>query len=237
MNHRDTTESVLIRSGLYSSTIFEMEVWTLANDQDYTDEVFEEQLKHNGCMDCGLRRESVGLFPTKEHALEDLKMMYEDPFAEDRELYCAFIRERAMNCMMQPDDYLKEWTYVHGLLRDESLVRNFAEEENPFCGRPKEMIRFKRGDIVMIPDGYDGHWGIVWGTPLTPENIEEMDKRAQRKFGDIGKVLSRKDWSDDQYTILTSENSHEHILAHRVLPAWDVPEYVRKNLDNLIPAE
>lgn len=234
MNHRDTKESVLIRTGIYSSTIYEMEIWTLANDQNYTDEEFEQQLKDCDCMGCGLRRESVGLFPTKERALEDLEMMYEDPFAQDRELYCAFIRERAMYCMMQPDEYIKEWTYVNGLLVDESLLRNFAEDENPFCGRPQEMIRFKRGDIVMIPDEHDGHWGIVCGTPLTPENIEEMDKRAQRKFGDIGKVPSRKDWSDDQYTILTSENSHEHILAHHVLPAWDVPEYVREKLKVLI---
>lgn len=38
MNHRDTKESVLIRTGLYSSTIYEMEIWTLANELDYTDE-------------------------------------------------------------------------------------------------------------------------------------------------------------------------------------------------------
>lgn len=234
MNHRDTTESVLIRSGLYSSTIFEMEVWTLANDQDYSDEDFKEQLKYDGCMDCGLHRKLVGLFPTKERALEHLEMMYEDSFSEDRELYCAFIREKAMCCMMQPNDYLKEWTYVNGLLVDESLLRNFAEDENRFCGRPKEMIRFKRGDIVMIPDGYDGHWGIVYGTPITPDEIKEVNDRIERETGIRGTKFSRMDWSDDQYIILTNEGeymgSHEHILAHHVLPASHVPDYVREVL-------
>lgn len=235
MNHRDTKPNVLIHKGLYSSTIYEMEVWSLANDREYTDEEYEEQLKYNGYLDCGLRRESVGLFPTKERALEHLKMMHEGTFAKDRELCCAFIREKAMSCMMQPDDYIKEWTYVDGLLLDESLVRNFAEQEYPFCGRPKEMIRFKRGDIVMIPDIYNGHWGIVWGTPVTPEYIKEINKRFERKFRDIGKEYSRMDWSDDQYIILTNGEdymvSHEHILAHHVLPAWSVPEYVRKVME------
>lgn len=235
MNHRDTKESVLIRKGLYSSTIYEMELWSLANDQEYTDEEYEEQLKYNGYLDCGLRRESVGLFPTKERALEDLEMMCEDPFAKDRELYCAFIRERAMYCMMLPNDYLKEWTYVHGLLRDESLVRNFAEEENPFGGRPKEMIRFKKGDIVMIPDRHEGHWGIVYDTPITPEYIKEVNDRIESETGVRGTKFSGMDWSDDQYTILTNGEdymaSHEHILAHHVLPAVHVPEYVRKVLE------
>lgn len=241
MNHRDTKDSVLICSGLYSSTIYEMEVLSLANNQEYTDEEYDEQLDEYGYMCCGLRRESVGLFPTKERALEELEMMYDDPFAEDRELYGAFIREKAMCCMMQPNDYLKEWAYVNGLLHDESLLRNFAEDENPFFGRPKEMIRFKKGDIVMIPDGYDGHWGIVYGTPITPDEIKEVNDRIERETGIRGTKFSRMDWSDDQYIILTNEGeymgSHEHILAHHVLPALHVPKYVRKNLDNLIPAE
>lgn len=231
MNHRDTKESVLIHTGLYSTTIFEMETWALANDQEYTDEEFQAQLKYNGCMDCGLRKESVGLFPTKERALEHLEMMYEDPFAKDRELYCAFIREKAMSCMMQPDDYIKEWTYVNGLLLDESLLRNFAEDENPFCGRPQEMIRFKKGDIVMIPDGYCGHWGIVWDPPVSPE----VNDRIERESSNRGTKCSGMDWSDDQYTILTNVKdyivSYEHILAHHVLPTWSVPEYVRKVLE------
>lgn len=233
MNHRDTKQSVLIRKGLYSSTIYEMEVWSLANDLEYTDEEYEEQLEAYGCMCCGLCRESVGLFPTKERALEHLEMMYDDPFAEDRELYCAFIREKAMNCMMEPGDYIKEWTYVHGLLHDESLIRNFAEEENPFCGRPKEMIRFKGGDIVMIPDDLVGHWGMVWGTPVTPENIKEVKNHIEGETGVRGTKFSGMDWFDDQYTILTNGEDYMalQILAHHVLPAWSVPEYVRKVLE------
>lgn len=235
MNHRDSQKSVLIRTGLYSTTLFEMEVWALADNREYTDEGYREQLENSGWMNCGLSREAVGLFPTKERALEHLDMMYEDPYDKDRELYCAFIREKAMHCMMQPNDYIKEWTYVYGLLHDESLVRNYAEDENPFHGRPKEMIRFTRGDIVMIPDSYSGHWGIVWDTPISPEYIKETNDRIERETGVRGNKFSGMDWSDDQYTILTNNEdymtSHEHILAHHVLPARHVPEYVRKILE------
>lgn len=235
MNHRDTKESVLIRTGLYSATIFEMEVWALADNQEYTEDEFQDQLEYSLWMNCGLSREAVGLFPTREKALEHLKMMYEDPYDKDKELYCAFIREKAMHCMMQPSDYIKEWTYVNGLLLDESLVRNYDEDENPFNGRPKEMVRFKRGDIVMIPDDYSGHWGIVWGTPVTQEHIREVNERIEQETGIKGDKFSRMDWSDDQYTILRNSGdymfSHEHILAHHALPAWHVPEYVRKILE------
>lgn len=37
MKHRDTTESVEIRKGMFSSTIFEMELWTLSNDLHFSD--------------------------------------------------------------------------------------------------------------------------------------------------------------------------------------------------------
>ena len=240
MNHRDTKESVLIRAGVYSTTIYEMEIWTLANEQNDTDEDFRFQLENSWYMHCGLRRELVGLFPTKERALEDLEMMYEDPFAEDRELYCAFIREKAMCCMMQPNDYIKEWTYVYGRLHDETLVRNYDEEENPFYGRPKEMVRFKKGDIVMIPDIYKGIglWGIVWGTPISQEKAQKVNERFKRRTGISENNFSVLDWTDDQYTILTDVKdkmvSHEHILAHYVLPASHVPEYVRNILEKAV---
>lgn len=87
----------------------------------------------------------------------------------------------------------------------------------------------------MIPDSYSGHWGIVWDTPISPEYIKETNDRIERETGVRGNKFSGMDWSDDQYTILTNNEdymtSHEHILAHHVLPARHVPEYVRKILE------
>ena len=224
-------ENKLIKTGLYSSTIFEMEVWSLSDDNVYTDREYQEQLDSDGLMDCGMNKELTGLFPTREQALSELEMMSEDPFAPDRDLYCAFVRERAMCCMMNASDYLKEWTYNYCLLLDESLVRNYCEEENPFLGRSKDKIRFRHGDIVMVPDAYSAHWGIVCEVPPTEEQVEKIHDKEKRT-GTRGYGL---DWSDDNYIILTSDEgaaSHEHILAHRVLPAplRAIPAFVESKL-------
>lgn len=235
MKHSETNKSVMIRPGLYSSTIFEMEIWTLEEENELTGEDYRDQLAIYSRMDCGLHNAGCGLFSSKERALDGLEMMYDDAYDANRDLYCAFIRERAMYCIMQPCEYLKEWTYVHGLLHDESIVRNYDEINNPFVGRPKEMVRYKRGDIVMIPDGYLGHWGIVWGTPVTPEYIKEVNDQIESETGTPGNKFSIMDWSDDCYCILTNgdgfEGGHEHISAHHVLPALNVPDFVRNTLE------
>ncbi len=228
MKHRDLKQSVRIYRGIYSAPIYEMEIWSLKNEE-FSKEEYERQLKSWCEMDCGLQREGRGLYRSKKEALEFLDMMYDDPYSDDRELHLAFLRERALCCMMQPEDYLKEWTYIHGILHDESIVRNYDEENNPFFGRPKEMIHFKRGDSVMTTDGLRGHWGIVCGTPFCAENTEE-NKRVELPKVSTG--LVQKDYSDDSYIIIHNSNGdHEHILSHRVIPAVDVPDFVRETLE------
>lgn len=230
MKHRDLEQSVRIYRGIYSATICEMEVWSLL-DASFTDEEYRQQLKDRKMMDCGLRREGVGLYRSKKEALEFLDMMYDDPYSDDRELHLAFLRERALCCMMQPEDYLKEWTYIHGILHDESIVRNYDEKNNPFFGRPKEMIHFKRGDIVMIPDGLSGHWGIVGKQPFSTEKTCETNAANAADDSSTGKH-TQKDYTDDSYIIIyNSDSDHEHILSHRVIPAVNVPDFVRETLE------
>ncbi len=235
MKHRDTTESVEIRKGMFSSTIFEMELWTLSNDLQFSDEEYQEQLQYNGKMSCGLQLDSTGLFPTKEEALNTLKMCYDDP----SDNYLAFIREKAMYCMMPSWHYLKEWTYIYNSLHDESIVRNYDEYSYPFFGRPKEMVRFRQGDIVMVPEGNSGHWGIVYAPPLSKERIMQanmaINERIEAMTGERCERFSVADYSDDSYVILTCNKdyiaSHEHVLAHHVLPALQVSGFVRNILE------
>lgn len=235
MKHRDTTESVEIRKGMFSSTIFEMELWTLSNDLHFSDEEYQEQLQYNGIMSCGLQLDSTGLFPTKEEALDTLEMCYDDP----SDNYLAFIREKAMYCMMPSWHYLKEWTYINNILHDESIVRNYDEYDYPFFGRPKEMVHFKQGDIVMVPEGNGGHWGIVYAPPLSKERIMQanmaINERIEAMTGERCERFSVADYSDDSYVILTCNKdyiaSHEHVLAHHVLPALQVSGFVRNILE------
>ena len=102
----ETKESTIkVCEGLYSTSIYEMDVWTLPTDNEDSEEDYIWQLENVGHMDCGLRRELTGLFRTKELALENL-----DEFLDNRvvnlNIYCTFIRERTLNCMMHPGEYL-----------------------------------------------------------------------------------------------------------------------------------
>lgn len=111
-------------------------------------------------------------------------------------------------------------------------MRNYCKEENPFLGRPKDKIRFNHGDIVMAPDAYSAHWGIVYEVPPTEDQVSKNHNKIEKETGTRDYGL---DWSDDNYIILTSDvgaASHEHILAHRVLPAplRAIPEFVERKL-------
>ena len=99
MKHRDLKQSVRIYRGIYSYPIYEMEIWSLKNEE-FSKEEYERQLKSWYKIDCGLQREGVGLYRSKKEALEFLDMMYDDPYGDDRELHLAFLRERALCCMM-----------------------------------------------------------------------------------------------------------------------------------------
>ena len=142
----ETKESTIkVCEGLYSTSIYEMDVWTLPSDNEDNEEDYIWQLENVGHMDCGLRRGLTGLFRTKE----------------------------------------------------------------------------------------PGHWGIVWGTPMTPEQYEKVNERINQ--GHDGDTMARKwrlDWSDDNYTILiNADGAHEHIPAHHVLPHDErIPNFVCKTL-------
>ena len=120
------------------------------------------------------------------------------------------------------------------------LVRRIIGEKllrgkNPFLGRPQEMINFHYGDIVIVPDACNGHWGIVCEVPPTVEKVKPYNERVEKGLGKQDVNHCNFDWRDDSYIILTSDKgsvSHEHIPAHHVLPSplGGVPAFVEKKL-------
>ena len=58
MNNEKENGSKLIKTGTYSSMIFELEVWSLYNDNVYTDREYQEQLDFDGRMDCEQKSKS-----------------------------------------------------------------------------------------------------------------------------------------------------------------------------------
>ena len=88
-------------------------------------------------------------------------------------------------------------------------MRNYAERDYPFLGRPEEMIQHGEGDIVVAMEGDHVFWGVVGGLPPVYDGQEHGD------------------WSDDQYLIWSAPGHHHHIRAHRVLCPWSViPSFI-----------
>jgi hypothetical protein len=140
---------------------------------------------------------------------------------EQSEKSFRLLAEHGLDCvslfmMMPPGTYIKEWTYEHALLADESLVRNYAERDYPFLGRPQEMIQHSEGDIVVAVEADHAFWGVVGGLPPIYDGHEHGD------------------WSDDQYLVWSAPGHHHHIRAHHVLCPWSpVPSFITPLLEGV----
>ena len=211
MKRRDPANTVQVYPHIYSQPYYELEAWMEEEPLDKEDakDCFESE----GRFFCNLRKSLVGVFPTKEDAVGRMEELCED---EGDYFPYFFLREKPLCVMMPTDTYIKEWTFEHALLADESLVRNYAKRDYHFLGRPKEMIRHKVGDIVVAVEGDHAFWGVVGGLPPVYDGQEHGD------------------WSDDQYLIWSAPEHHHHIRAHHVLCPWSViPDFITPLLENI----
>lgn len=216
MKQREKENTIQVFPHVYSSPYYELEAWaeleTVKDEEDK--KCILEDFAHSGdFINADHTRECLGVFLTKERALTRMEELLD---CEDENYSYFFIREKPLYTMMRPFDHIKEWLYYRGLLVDESLVRNYEYDDNfleTFRGRPKEMIRFKVGDIA-IELGEDGssYWGVVASVPPICD----------------GK--NHGDYSDDQYALYTSEYNHSHVLAHRLVHPQHIPDYIEELL-------
>ena len=119
--------------------------------------------------------------------------------------------------MMPPDKYIKEWSFYHNILMDESLVRNYSGADYLFLGRPKEMIRYRIGDVVQVVEDRQAFWGVV-------ESLPPIYDRQ-----------NHGDWTDDCYTIRYTPNQKRRVRAHHVfdLLTSRIPDYVKEYFSNV----
>ena len=211
MMKKETRNTIEVFPCVYSSPYYELEAWTKLRETNKEDAL--EQLKNQGKIDANYRIDFVDMYHTKERALEEIDMFLD--IVHDTEEYLDLpiflLREKPLCITLKPHSYIKEWTYDGKFLIDESLVRNYALQDYPFMGRPKEMIRHKVGDIVMVVEGGCSFWGVVASVPRTYDG---------KPHGD---------YSDDQYTVYTSAGCHSQCLAHHVLDEF-APECVEELL-------
>ncbi len=212
-------------NGRYSGAIYELCIWEKPSEEsEPSDEDIITEMRENGCVVCANYDFSTGFYNTRERAEQALGEWSEWCFDVGVSIDFALIRQRVSYCQMNPSDYVKEWSYNKFLKAvDETLVRNYALKENPFLGRPEEMIRLKIGDIVKVFCRDSAYWGIVYALPFTPK---EVSKKKDFPF----------DYTDDCYIILTDNtgyDSHEHVPSHRVIKPYptEAPLKVRELLE------
>lgn len=227
----ESEEKIKVCTGVYSGCIYEMETW-VRRDEEYmhSDEDIVMEMEEQGYVACANYERMIGLYPTRERAEQTLEELHEYCWESDLSLDFAIIRQKVTHIQMNPADYIKEWSYKWGGVKnDETLVRNFDLEHNPFLGRPKEMIHHHVGDIVSVFHGHDVHWGIICALPPTPEDVNK--KQPNIPF----------DYSDDCYIVITANtgyDSHEHVPSHYVantglFPPKKVVEMLKEGLYRL----
>jgi len=204
MKRRDPQSTLQVYPHIYSQPYYELEAWIETDPLDREDALrcFETE----GCIPCNVQKNLVGVFTAKEDAICSMEELCED----EGEHFPFFLLRQKPLCMMMPaGTYVKEWTFVHALLEDESLVRNYAENDYIFLGRPKEMIHHSEGDIVVVVEDNRAFWGVVGGLPPVYDG------------------QGHGDWSDDQYLVWSAPGHHHHIRAHHVLHPWSsIPSFI-----------
>lgn len=159
---------------------------------------------------------TMGYFSTQENAVETMQCFLADFTNYDYDCkYPTWLGFIVTKYAVDSDkcEHIYQCSYTHeGKFNDENL----ADEKGVFRGRPAELLRFGKGDIVEVFDG-EACLGIVYGTPLSPEHssrITTPDERGRYS------ILDR---TDDQYTILFLANNpdgyyHSHIESQFVFP-------------------
>lgn len=134
-----------------------------------------------------------------------------------------------------------------GMLNDEwtDEVEDDSGKDKPFCGRPKEKIRFKVGDIVEVWQWGRAELCIICYLPPSTQEYEEkkqkrMEKLSQERMKellegrlDADRIIMGWDSSDDCYLVysLGIDDTHSHPEPTQVFaPVKKVPASLKRKL-------
>ena len=193
-----------------------------------------------------IRRQRLGFFDTKEHA--------EEAMLSTIEFQKRVCKERGNNYYDDCFGFFLLEQFVHN--RESSFYWNerpqkcfsfnangelndfvALDEMGWYCGRKKEDIRFKVGDIVEAIDGNYSDLGIVGALPLTTDTYHQMEEDPE----ECEHPSHFLDESNDCYLVYTlgEVGSHFHPVCYSVFPpTHPVPKKIAAQLRaNLEEAE
>ena len=179
--------------------------------------------------------QQIGVYSSQENAETAIRTFVERWQRQDidyRDDYLGFIMyERIVDSQPDGDNCISVCTFnADGNLND----RNMMDTHRKFHGRPQELIRFKRGDIVEVVDDYRVELCIVAALPPSIQVFENIKIRAEadmRKRG-VANYIYEMDDGDDQYMVYpVNGDYHLHVRSELVFPPTKkVSNHLRQKL-------
>lgn len=179
------------------------------------------------------------LFLSFEDALAGLRRNIESA-DESSPFYCHRITQLPVG--HDDSEHGARWLYgADGNLIDYTISCRTGEPENfHFFGRPKERIRFKKGDIVEVCDRNEVRLMLVAAPEPTVEECWEIYQRCKISAARDGRdFYYSQDSSDDQCVLIDGPGYeyHEHIQPTYIMkPRFPVPAELRREMHGWLDA-
>ena len=190
-----------------------------------------------------IRQRMQGIFSDKAHAEEGIKECVKSALEDNVEIYCFKVYEVPLdqNTYLGTDNFYRS---VREYLYDDkgheidsttcsSLDEDIFTEYGSFLGKPKEHMRFKKGDIVEVIEQDKVRLAVVTHDPADTNWCYDLYKRLKKK-DDLPYFL---DESDYQVAVIDgpSYGTHSHEqLVDLMKPRYPIPEEMRREYESFI---
>ena len=190
-----------------------------------------------------IRQRMQGIFSDKAHAEEGIKECVKSAYEDNVEIYCFKVYEVPLdqNTYLGTDNFyrsVREYLYndkSHEIdsTTCSSLDEDIFTEYGSFLGKPKEHMRFKKGDIVEVIEQDKVRLAVVTHDPADTNWCYDLYKRLKKK-DDLPYFL---DESDYQVAVIDgpSYGTHSHEqLVDIMKPRYPIPEEMRREYETFI---
>lgn len=189
-------------------------------------------------------RSIKGIFSDKEQAETGIQECIKTAVKCHTEIYCFKVYEVPLNHVT----YIGTGTFfraVREYLYDDkgheidyttcsSLDEDIFTEYGSFLGKPKEQMRFKKGDLVEVIEQDSVRLAVVNHDPTDTVWCYDLYKRLKKR-NDLIYFLEA---SDNQATVLDGPSFHTHSheqLVDIMKPRYPIPEEMKREYESFIP--
>lgn len=198
-----------------------------------------ENPEQRECMypEFGIRRVITGVFTDKGEAEAGIRTSVESAREDGIVIYCFKLYEVPLNyvCMigvLQSLRSVREYLYDgSGKELDYTTTSSFEEDvATPyglFLGKPKDQIRFKKGDLVEVIEHNKVRLAVVSHNPIDTK----WCYRLYRRLVENDRLPYILDYSDYQVAVIDGPSyvTHRHVLLCNLKsPTFPIPDDIRQ---------